>query len=150
MLLFLVLILSILFTTESTNSKKSYFRIFEKHDQTSINLTNVFYFTSKLSYYVTCDQIKWLCTFTKYITQKLTTKPQYRWMSCYQLHLVHLVLKAKNLMWKNTRNIFLGHLKEWIFHILPRLQSHMEGVPQYFLEFSWIMLQYSIQALCNI
>ena len=33
---FLVLIISILFTYEPTNSKKCYSRISEKHDQTSI------------------------------------------------------------------------------------------------------------------
>ena len=42
--LFLVMILSILFTIEPTSFKKSYFRISKKHVQTSINLTNVFDF----------------------------------------------------------------------------------------------------------
>ena len=42
--LFPVLILSVLLTIEPTNLKKSYSRISEKHDQTSINLTNVFDF----------------------------------------------------------------------------------------------------------
>ena len=41
-LLFLVLILSILFTIEPTHLTKSYSRIFKKHDETSINLANVF------------------------------------------------------------------------------------------------------------
>ena len=39
--LFLVMILSILFTIEPTNLKKSYSQISEKHEQNSINLTNV-------------------------------------------------------------------------------------------------------------
>ena len=38
------MILSILLTIEPTNLKKSYSRIFEKHEQNSINLTNVFDF----------------------------------------------------------------------------------------------------------
>ena len=42
--LFFVLILFILFTSEPTNLIKRYSRIPEKHDQTSINLTNVFNF----------------------------------------------------------------------------------------------------------
>ena len=43
--LFLALILSILFTIEPTHLTKSYSsQISEKHDQTSINLTNVFDF----------------------------------------------------------------------------------------------------------
>ena len=42
--LFLVLILSILFTIEPTHLTKSCSRISEKHDQTSINLTHVFDF----------------------------------------------------------------------------------------------------------
>ena len=40
LILFLALILSILFTIESTNSKESYSQISEKHDQTAINLIN--------------------------------------------------------------------------------------------------------------
>ena len=39
---FFVLILSILFTIKPTNFKKSYSWICKKHDQPSINLTNVF------------------------------------------------------------------------------------------------------------
>ena len=41
---FLLLFLSILFTIEPNNFKKSYSLISEKHDQSSINLTNVFNF----------------------------------------------------------------------------------------------------------
>ena len=40
--LYLILILSVLLTIEPTNLKKSYSRISEKHDQISINLTNIF------------------------------------------------------------------------------------------------------------
>ena len=36
---FVVLILSLLFTSEPNHLEKSYSRISEKHDQTSINLT---------------------------------------------------------------------------------------------------------------
>ena len=41
---FFILILSMLFTIEPTNFKKSYSGISKKHDQTSINLTNIFNF----------------------------------------------------------------------------------------------------------
>ena len=63
-LLFLVLILSILFAIKSTNLKKSS-SICKKHDQTSINLTNVFDFIGKFSNYVVSDEIECLCAFTK-------------------------------------------------------------------------------------
>ena len=58
MLLFLVLTLSILLTIEPTHLTKSYSRISEnkKNDQ--------------------FDEIKWLCAFTKYTTQKFIIKPQ--------------------------------------------------------------------------
>ena len=42
--LFFVMILSLLSTVEPTNFKECYSRISEKHDQTSINLNNVFDF----------------------------------------------------------------------------------------------------------
>ena len=64
-LLFLVLILSILFAIKSTNLKKSSSSICKKHDQTSINLTNVFDFIGKFSNYVVSDEIECLCAFTK-------------------------------------------------------------------------------------
>ena len=75
--LFLVLILSILFTikpTKRTNFKKSY-RISEnrKNDQTYINLTK-FDFIGKFSNYVGFGESKWLCVFTKYTTQRNTKK----------------------------------------------------------------------------
>ena len=67
MLLLLAMILSILFTIEPTNLRKSYSRI----DQTSIILTNKFDFTGQFSHYVAFDEIKCLCAFTKYPTHKL-------------------------------------------------------------------------------
>ena len=62
--LFIVLILSILFTIKPKNFKKTYSRNSEKHDQASINLT-VFDFIGWFSNYVALDEIKWLCAFTK-------------------------------------------------------------------------------------
>ena len=53
-------------------------------------------------------------------------------------------------MRKTSRNVFLQHLREWVFHIYPRFHPIMGEYPPYFLEFLWIMLQYSIQTLCNI
>ena len=46
------LLVSILFTIEPTDLKKSYPQLFEKHDQTSIDLTNVFNFIGLFSNYV--------------------------------------------------------------------------------------------------
>ena len=53
-------------------------------------------------------------------------------------------------MCKTSGNVFLGYLGEWIFHIFPRFYSIMWGAPSYILEVSWIMLQYSVQAICII
>ena len=92
-------ILSILFTIEPTNLKKYFSWIFEKHDQTSINLTNVFDFIGYFLNRIVFDEIKWLFALTKYTTQKFTTKPQFTSMSWYlDIHLVHLILNAKNLI----------------------------------------------------
>ena len=30
-------------------------------------------------------------------------------------------------MWKTSENVFLGHLRGWVFHIFPRLHSIMKG-----------------------
>ena len=35
----------------------------------------------------------------------------------------------KNLMWKASEDVFLGYLREWVFHIFPKMQSIM-GVSQ--------------------
>ena len=80
-LLSLVLILPILFTVEPTNLTKSFSQICEKHDQTSINVANVFDFIGQFSNYVAIDKIKWLYTFAEYTTQKYITKPQSMSMS---------------------------------------------------------------------
>ena len=53
---------------EPANLKISYSRISEKHDQTSINLTNVFDFRGEFSNYVAFHEIKWLCAFSKCAT----------------------------------------------------------------------------------
>ena len=58
-----------------------------------------------------------------------------------ELMLVHLILNAKILMWKTPGNVFLGHLGELVFHISQGCTQSL-GVPQYLLEFSWILLQY--------
>ena len=87
---------------------------------------------------------KWFCAFVRYTTQ-----------SIYLNELILTLfnpfdIKCKKLdsMWKTSGNVFLGHLREWVFHIFARLHSIM-GVPLNFsLEFLWIILQYSVQALC--
>ena len=68
---FLVLILSILFTIKATNLWKPYSWISKKHDQTSINLTDVFNFKGWFSNYVGFHEIKLLCGFTKKTAQNL-------------------------------------------------------------------------------
>ena len=47
-----------------------------------------------------------------------------------------LVLNAKlNLMWKNSGNLFLGHLAKWFYHVFPMLHSIMGVPPIYFKVF---------------
>ena len=55
------MILSILFTIDSTNFKNSYLRISEKIEPDATNLTNAFDFIGLFSYYVVFGEIKWLC-----------------------------------------------------------------------------------------
>ena len=127
-LLFLVLVLSILFTIESTNLKTSYSQF---SDQTYINLTNIFDFIGLFSKYVGFDEIKWLCGFTKYITHKFTTMPQSTPMSWHKLHSVH----CKKLNVKNLWKCILGLLGEWVsFSYFPNT----------------VLDQDLIQVLCNI
>ena len=71
------------FSIDLTNLEKSYSRISEKHDQTSINFTSVFNITGQFSNFVGFDEIKWLWIFTKYTTQNFITKPQFISMSWY-------------------------------------------------------------------
>ena len=107
--------------------------------------------------------INWYA-FTKYTTKIYST---------VTIHVNKLILppfspfdikcKIPYLKWKASGNVFLGHLGGWVFHIFPRLHSIMYVCvcvsmcvwrvgddPWYFLGFWWIILQYSIQALCNI
>ena len=94
----------------------------KKHDQSSVNLTNVFDFTGCPSNYVVFDEIKWFCGFTKYTTN-IDNKTT--------IHVNELILtpfspfdikyKILNIMWKPSGNVFLGHVGGWFFHIFPRL-----------------------------
>ena len=70
-----------------------------------------------------------LCGFTKYTTQKLVAKPHSMWMNCYELHFVHLILKAKNLMRKTSGNVFSsfkGSRRIFVNHITIFNSSAME------------------------
>ena len=57
---FSALIISILFAIELTNLRKSYSWIFQEHDQTSINLTDVFNIIGYFSNYTGFHEIKCL------------------------------------------------------------------------------------------
>ena len=47
----------------------------------------------------------------------------------------------KNLIWKTSENVFLGHLGEWVFHIFLRLHSIIgSALPQIPIRILWIML----------
>ena len=120
---FSYMILSILLTIELTYFEKSFSWICKKHDQTSINLIDVFDFIDSFLNYLAFNEIKWLCAFNKYTTQKLLTKPQ----CVNELILTPFSpfdIKCKKLnMNKTSGNAFLGHLGGWVFHIFPRLHS---------------------------
>ena len=85
----------------------------------------------------------------------------YNFISCHWIDIITLFssfdinCKILTLIWKTSAILFLGHLGGWVFRIFPRLQLIMcvclgEWKRYYFLEVSWIMLQYSIQGRCNI
>ena len=138
LLCFLVLILSILFTFEPTNIEKSHYQISKKHDQTYINLTNVFDVIGYvIGYRVWWDQI-WLCTFTKY------TKI-YNNAIIYVNELILTpfssldMLNAKNLLKYIFRAIFRTS-RRVCFPYFPKVALKHGGR---------IMLQYLVQALWN-
>ena len=85
----------------------------------------------------------------------------YNFISCQWIDIITVFssfdinCKIFTLMWKTPGIVFSGHLGGWVFHIFPRLHLIMWVClggwnPYCFLEVLWIMLQYSIQALCNI
>ena len=72
-------------------------------------------------------------------------------MNCLSVfdHFVGLALKG--LRWKTSGNVFLDYL-EWVFHTSQDSTQSLELPPDFLIppEFLWIMLQYLVQALCNI
>ena len=106
---FFVLIVSVLFTIKPTNFEKPDLWIFEKHNQTSINSGSVFNFICYFQIALGLKNQMVVCL-------KFITKPQSTSVSWYQLHLVHLILNAKFLMWKTHGNVFVGHLGQWPFY----------------------------------
>ena len=96
-------------TLKPPNLKVIYSLIYEEHDQSFINLTDVFDFLGYFSNYVVFDEIKLLCALLNILyTQKFITA---------RINVSELILNAKNLMWKSSGNVFLGHLGglEFIF-----------------------------------
>ena len=82
------------------------------------------------------DEIKWLCAFTKYTTQKVIIKLHISMLICwYYRHLVLLTLNATNLTWKPSGNCIFRHLGRWVFHIFPRFHLIMGVTHQYFPRF---------------
>ena len=128
-LLFLVLILSILFAIKSTNLKKSSSSICKKHDQTSINLTNVFDFIGKYMNSIAFDEIKWLGSFTKYTTKNYNNTTIYvNELILTPFSPFDIKCRILNLMWKTSGNVFLGYLGGRVFFIYPRVHSIIMGV----------------------
>ena len=98
-----------LLTLKLPNLKVIYSLIYKEHDQSFINLTDVFHFMGYFSNYVVFDEIKLLCALLNILyTQKFITA---------RINVSELILNAKNLMWKSSGNVFLGHLGglEFIF-----------------------------------
>ena len=136
-----------LLTLKPPNLKVIYSLIYEEHDQSFINLTDVFDFMGYFSNYVVFDEIKLLCALLNILyTQKFITA---------RISVSELILNAKNLMWKSSGNVFLGHLGglEFIFSQSSTQKLGLGGeggvwpLPWYLLWFLWIMLlQYSIQS----
>ena len=58
------------------------------------------------------------------------------------MHLLHLVLNARNLLRKTSCNVFLGLLREWIFNIFPILHLIMGMPPWMLFRIFVIMLQF--------
>ena len=137
---------------ESASFKKIHSRISKKHDQTSTNLSNIFDFIGYASNCVAFDEIEWLCAFTKYTTQKTYNKDSIylKELILTPFSLFYIKCKELNLKWKTSVNAILGHLRHWVFHIFQRLHSLIGVASWYLLEIWWIILQYLIQALCNI
>ena len=59
-----------------------------------------------LNWFSCTYKIKWRSAFTKHATQKSITQSKSTSMSWYYLHLVHLILNAKNVMRKTSGNVF--------------------------------------------
>ena len=95
------------------------------------------------SIYVRFDEINRLWVFTRYATKAFIAKPQSN-CKCWP-HLVHLILIARNLLWKTSENIFLRNLGVGFWHF-PSVALNHGGtpIPQYLLEFSWNLLQHSV------
>ena len=80
---------------------------------------------------------RFLYAFTKCTAQILITKPQSKSISWYWLHLVDLILNAKNLIQNSSGKVFLGHLGGWLFYNytekLPKVAlNHGGGSPDTF------------------
>ena len=120
--LLLVLILSTLSTIEPTNFKKSYSRISEKHDQTSMHLTLYANFRILL-----CLMKSNGCVPLRYILHKSSKQNPNLLQRVVLTPSSPFDVKCKklNLMQKTSGNIFLGHLGGCIFHIFQRLHSIM-------------------------
>ena len=107
--LFLVLILSI---TDPTNLRKYYYWISEKHDETFINLTNVFDFICSFFNYVGFDETKWLCASTTYTKNYNKTIIYINELILTLFTLLDIKYKKLNSMQKSSCNVFVGNLGE--------------------------------------
>ena len=128
------IVLFMLFTIEPINSKKSYSSISGKYVHNSINLN--MYFTLSDDFWIRFHLIKsnGCVTLATNLLHKKLWQPQSR---------VNELILTRFSQFDN-KCIFFWRLREWDFHISPRLHLIMEVSTRYHLEFFWIMSKYLI------
>ena len=112
----------IMFIIEPSIFKKFYFPLSENHDQTSIDLNNVFEFNMIVHLYQKIYYMKIYNKVTIWVSELILTS-----YSSFDMKCIKPNVKKK-----------------------PGLHSIMGSAPWYLLEFLWIKLQYSVQSLCSI
>ena len=78
--------------------------------------------------------------------------PQQQSMNCLSVFNHFVGLAREGLIWKTSGNVFLEYLESEFFIFSQDCTQSLELPPDTLIppEFLWIMLQYSVQALCNM
>ena len=98
------------------------------------------------SFHTVHDQVNQILKILFLNFRKNMIKPTLIWLM--YLSLIHLIFNAKKLNVKKCGNVYLQHLRGWVFHIFPRLHlitrgrgQGMVAFPQYLLDFLWIIFK---------